>query len=641
MRLIIFIGFCFFFGVWGQDETVTNPSVEIQQGTVIGTLDHGVYEFHGIPYADSTSGIHRFKAPLPAPTFEAPFVANRKGIKCIRALGVGYEGVEDCLVADVYTTTLDSTRRLPVMVWIKGREFDRVYEHELSFKNFLEQDVIIVSLNFRESIFGFLCLGTEVAPGNAGLKDIIAGLHWVQENIENFGGDPDSVTLFGHGSGAAAVDLVSLSPMSEGLIHRVIAQSGSAIAPWAVTRDNLEYAIQVAEALGHTVSDINTLSEVFTKTSVAALTAVINELELFDNSLAFAPCVEKQTLVSSIPFMTTSPYQVLNDGEFLQIPIMTGYVDKEGTIRAEEAIEDNWLEKMDESFEAFLQPDLEFENEEDENRIADNIKQYYFGSDGIDMDEYFMYHGDTMIKVSAIREAQLRAASSTSPVYLYQFSYKGTLGDPFVGPVEVDGAAHSEELAYLFHETTEQESSQIDLTVSDILIERWTNFAKTGNPTSLTSQVTWNPFTSENNNFLHILNDDSQQSSTFEVEMQNPHAVTVAFWNSIYQGHFKDAEGLFDLNERQEDDVIVVDSNENTEDGEENPEGSGENPEGSDEYTEGSNENTDSNEDIDAVDTDDNDDGEPDSASTAVAYTFSFIAAFALLNQFHITRISS
>lgn len=176
---------------------------------------------------------------------------------------------------------------------------------------------------------------------------------------------------------------------------------------------------------------------------------------------------------------------------------------------------------------------------------------------------------------------------------------------------------------------------------SDILIERWTNFAKTGNPTSVTSQVTWNPFTSENNNYLHIVNDDSQQSSTFEVEMQNPHAVTVAFWNSIYRGHFKDAEGQFDLNERQEPDIIIVDSNENTEDGEENPEGSGENPEGSDENTEGSEENTDSNEDIDAVDTDDKDDGEPDSASTAVAYTFSFIVAFALLNQFHMTKISS
>nr|WCB90357.1 carboxylesterase 25 [Grapholita molesta] len=641
MRPIIFIGFSLFFGVLGQNEPGTNPSVDIQQGTVIGTLNDGIYEFHGIPYADSTSGTHRFKAPLPAPTFEEPFVADRKDIKCVRALGVGYEGVEDCLVANVYTTTLDSTRRLPVMVWIKGREFDRVYEHELSFKNFLDQDVIIVSLNFRESIFGFLCLGTEVAPGNAGLKDIIAGLRWVQENIVSFGGDPDSVTIFGHGSGAAAVDLVSLSPMSEGLIHRVITQSGSAIAPWAVTRDNLEYAIQVAEALGHTVSDINTLSEVYTKTSIAALTAVINELQLYDNSLAFAPCLEKATLVSSLPFMTRSPYQVLNDGEFSQIPIMTGFVDKEGTIRAEEAIEHSWLEKMDESFEAFLQPDLEFENEEDEARIADNIKQYYFGDDGIDMDEYLTYHGDTMIKVSAIREAQLRAAKSTSPVYLYQFSYKGTLGDPFVGPIDVDGAAHSEELAYLFHDVAEENSSQTDLTVSDILIERWTNFAKTGNPTAVSSQVSWNPFTLENTNFLHILNGEIQQRSSLEVEMQDPHLVTVAFWNSIYQGHFKDAEGLFDLNERQENDIIVVEDDESTGTSEESSEDGDENPDGSEENTDSNEENTEGSGEIDPVDPDNGDDGEPDSASTAVAYTFSVIAAFALLNQFHITTISS
>ncbi|KAI8438159.1 hypothetical protein MSG28_010781, partial [Choristoneura fumiferana] len=569
---------------WTQGAVV-DSSVVINQGTVVGTLNDGIYEFHGVPYADSTSGINRFKAPLPAPNFQEPFIANRKDIKCVRALGVGYEGVEDCLVANIYTPTLDSTRRLPVMVWIKGREFDRVYEHELSFKNFLDKDVIIVSLNFRESIFGFLCLGTDVAPGNAGLKDIIHGLRWVQENIANFGGNPESVTLFGHGSGAAAVDLVTLSPLSTNLVHRAITQSGTAIAPWAVTRDNLEYAIQVAEALGHTVNDINTLSNVYTRTSVAALMGIINELKLTDNSLAFAPCVEKDTLLNSEPFMTKSPYQTLNDREFAHVPFLTGFVDKEGTIRAEEAIEDDWLEKMNEAFETFLQPDLEFENEADEARIAETIKQFYFNNNPVStttLNEYLSYHGDTMIKVSAVREAQMRAAISTAPVYLYQFSYKGALGEPFVGPLEVDGAAHSEELAYLFHEADEAQTLLQDLTISDILIERWTNFAKTGN-------------------YLHIINnDDTAATSTFEVGMQNPHPVTMTFWNSIYDGHFKDAEGDFDLNNRLEDDldIIVVDSNED-EDDDDDDDGEA------------------SEEEDDVVTT-----PAPDSASTAVGYTF-------------------
>lgn len=366
------------------------------------------------------------------------------------------------------------------MVWIKGREFDKAYHH-FSFRNIVEKDVVIVTLNFRESILGFLCIGTETAPGNAGLKDIIAGLRWVQENIAQFGGDPNNVSLFGHGSGAAAVDLVTVSPMATGLVHKAIAQSGTAIAPWAVTRDNLEYAIEVAEKLGHIVSNVEELSQLFTRTSVAALMAVINELELTDNSLAFAPCVERE-LENVEPFLTKSPYQTIIEDEFLKIPFMTGYVDKEGTIRAEEATQAGWLEKMDTSFTDFIQPDLEFENDIEEDKIAQEIRTFYFGDETIDTsmtNNYLQYHGDTMILVSAIREARLRAANSAI-VYLYQFSYRGSLGESFTGPLEVSSAAHSEELAYMLYEDPSTETSALDLSIGDILLERWTNFAKNG-----------------------------------------------------------------------------------------------------------------------------------------------------------------
>lgn len=409
-------------------------------------------------------------------------MANRRDIKCVRALGVGYEGTEDCLVADVYTPTLINTTRLPVMVWIKGKEFDKIYEHELSFKNFMDNNVIIVSLNYRESILGFLCLGNEAAPGNAGLKDIVAGLRWVKQNIGQFGGDPDNISLFGHGSGAAAVDLVSLSPFADGLINKVIAQSGTAMSPWAVTRDNLKYAVDVAEALGHTINTIHDLTDAFKRTSIAALMAVINELDLTDNSLAFAPCVEREDIENVEPFLTKSPYTILTEGSYSRIPFMTGFVDYEGTIRAEEAFEDDWLEKMEESFDDFVQPDLKLENDENGLETIQNIRSFYFRDNIINetqIKNFLSYHGDTMILVSAIREASLRAASD-SPVYLYQFSYKGLLGDPFVGPIEVNSAAHSEELAYLFYHESESETSIMDLAVRDILVERWTNFARTG-----------------------------------------------------------------------------------------------------------------------------------------------------------------
>lgn len=404
-------------------------------------------------------------------------------MKCVRALGAGYEGTEDCLVANVFTPTLNNTSQLSVMVWVKGKEFDKMNDMDQSFENFVHKNVVVVSLNYRESILGFLCLGTEIAPGNAGLKDIVAGLRWVRENIAQFGGNPDDVTLIGHGSGAAAVDLITLSPMASGLVNKAIAQSGSALSPWAVSRDNLEYAIQVAEALGHRITNIDDLSEIFERTSVAALMGVINDLDLTDNSLAFAPCVERINLTTVVPFLSKTPYEIIQSGDFIQIPLIMGYVDNEGTIRSQEAVEDDWLVRMDQSFDEFLQPDLKFENQTQEAQIAERIRTRYFENDPIDLDHaenYITYHGDTMILVSTIREVRMRVTASNSPVYLYQFSYKGILGESLMGPLAVSSAAHSEELAYMLFDSTNNEIHYRDMVIGDILIERWTSFAMTG-----------------------------------------------------------------------------------------------------------------------------------------------------------------
>ncbi|KAM3967607.1 alpha-esterase 3 [Aphomia sociella] len=624
-----------------------DPVVTIKQGNVVGNyvVDGKYFEFHGIPYADSTSGSHRFKAPSPAPNFQETFVANRRDVKCVRALGVGYEGTEDCLVVNVFTPSLENDRNLPVMVWVKGKEFDKVYEHELSFQNFMAEDVVVVSLNYRESILGFLCLGTEIAPGNAGLKDITAGLQWVKDNIAQFGGNPEDVTLFGHGSGGAAVDLVTLSPMTKGLVHKAIAQSGNAFAPWAVTRDNLEYAIIVAEALGHTVENIETLSEVFTRTSVAALMAVINELDLTDNSLAFAPCIEKEDLEGGDPFLVKSPYKIITEEDYMQIPFMTGFVDHEGTIRSEELIESDWLEKMETSFSNFIQTDLTFKSSEEKTQVIDEIKNFYFESEsGMDIESYLNYHGDTMILVSTIREARLRALTSSTPVYLYQFSYKGTLGQSFVGPLTdfIDSAAHSEELAYLFYDKLEEQvAAEMDLTIGDVLVERWTNFAKSGVPESRISNILWEPFTMEEKKYLRILDIDeisSNAETTLEIPLTNPHAETMTLWDEIYDEHFLDATGRWILSERNEEDED--DDNENN-----GEDGDGDDNEDNDDDGDGD-ENEDNGEDIDGNNNDNNeneadedDDDENDSASTAVGYTFSIITIFVILNKFHLSQV--
>ncbi|KAL4713899.1 hypothetical protein ACJJTC_015553 [Scirpophaga incertulas] len=612
-----------------------NPTVTIKSGKVIGSqaLDGEYYEFLGIPYADTTSGSHRFKAPLPPPSFIEPFVANRRDIKCVRALGVGYEGTEDCLVANVFTPMPKSSKKLPVMVWIKGKVFDKNSEKTYSFKNFVENEVVVVTLNFRESILGFLCLGNEVAPGNAGLKDIMAGLQWIQENIAEFGGDPDDVTLFGHGTGASAVDLITISAEAKGLIHKAIAQSGTAFAPWAVSRNNLYHAVQVALALGHTITNVEDLSEIFSRASVPTLMAAINELKLTDNSLAFSPCIERENLDRGKPFLTKTPFKIISDGEYLKIPFLTGFVDKEGIIKSEKATDTDWLKHMDNNFSDFLQADLTFENNEDEKHISESIKSFYFDTNSINeesVDQFIKYTGDTMIIVSTIREARMRSSSSSSsPVYLYQFSYKGTLSEISIDSIPVESAAHGDELSYLFPDvpliSDESEVSETDLTISDILTERWTNFAKYGSPTSDTSNVKWNPFTIENPQYIRIINGDemsepNKREEIFELDLVHPHSDTMSFWNGIYEEHFLDARSSWVLDDRDDD------NDGNGEDEDENGDKDEEENVSTEPFI-----STTGN----PTETTTTDDDEPDSASTAVGYTFAIIALFAVLDKFH------
>ncbi|CAK1544470.1 unnamed protein product [Leptosia nina] len=323
-------------------QNLRDPRVSIAQGTVIGSYNT-FYEFYGIPYGDTTSGTNRFKAPKPAPLFDSPFKANRKDISCLRPMRNGYKGVEDCLSLNIVTPKLNSTLRLNVLVWIKDKEFDP-HEPELSYyKHFVEKDVIVVTPNFRESLLGFLCLGTSSAPGNAGLKDIIAALKWIKLNIAAFGGDPENVTVFGHGSGAAMVDLLTLSNMSKGLFQKAIFQSKNDVESWAVTRDNSKYAIVIAKALGHTVEDLEALSHIFTRISAPVLMAVVHELELTENSLAFAPCMERYLDSRDVePFILKSPFE--NVGEKIDIPFMTGFIngDRIKNNTNEKIVTNNW-----------------------------------------------------------------------------------------------------------------------------------------------------------------------------------------------------------------------------------------------------------------------------------------------------------
>ena len=228
------------------------PIVEISTGKLRGDSTGGIYSFKGIPYGASTAGRNRFmppEPPRPWPGVREAFayagrawqLPNRPKRRAVLETLLGpadtsQEG-EDCLTLNVWTPGISDGAKRPVMVWLHGGAFgygsgNRAVTDGGNLAR--RGDVVVVSVNHRLNIFGFLHLadmgGSVWAhSGNAGMLDIVAALHWVRDDIAAFGGDPDNVTIFGESGGGGKVSVLLAMPAAHGLFHRAIIQSGAAI----------------------------------------------------------------------------------------------------------------------------------------------------------------------------------------------------------------------------------------------------------------------------------------------------------------------------------------------------------------------------------------------------------------------------
>ena len=195
------------------------------------------YVFNGIPYAKPPVKKLRWQRPVIISAsndtcWKGTYKAYQKNIKCLQGVNVG---TEDCLYLHVYTPLLDRSANLPVFVYIHGGYLMDGYSDEKGYtpdEHFaIEMNVVAVSINYRLNAFGFLTLkelwreGTSYA--NFGLWDQIVALRWIQNNIKNFGGNPNSVTICGQSSGGTSIFGLLVSPLAEGLFHRAIPVSGS------------------------------------------------------------------------------------------------------------------------------------------------------------------------------------------------------------------------------------------------------------------------------------------------------------------------------------------------------------------------------------------------------------------------------
>ena len=228
-----------------------------------------VSKFLGVPFAAPPIGRLRLKAPEPPQEWKPKvrpakqhgnvcWQANYK-VQMIKYFAPNFSFSEDCLYLDVYSPNVSAS--LPVMVYIHGGSYELGTAVLFPSDILALHGVVIVVIQYRLGPFGFLTTGDSAAPGNFGMLDQVEALKWVKKNIEHFGGDPNEVTIFGGSAGATSVTLHLLSPLSQGLFHQAIAESGVDLSPFAVQpiSSGLRFAKDLAKKLDCGTDDHSTM----------------------------------------------------------------------------------------------------------------------------------------------------------------------------------------------------------------------------------------------------------------------------------------------------------------------------------------------------------------------------------------------
>ena len=250
MRIILVVLLGFLVACAEQDvdrihEIPLSTEIETTNGKVVGNArQEGLLEFLGIPYASAPVGELRWQSPQPIVDWKGKLDATKAGLPCVQpaTLSEFYaraysETSEDCLTLNVWSRATASSDKLPVMVWIHGGALVMVSGSDYDGAALTSKGVVVVTVNYRLGPFGFFAhpeLSSESVDGvsgNQGFRDQIAALEWVRDNIENFGGDPENVTIFGESAGSWSVSVMQASPLARGLFHKVIGQSGARFIP--------------------------------------------------------------------------------------------------------------------------------------------------------------------------------------------------------------------------------------------------------------------------------------------------------------------------------------------------------------------------------------------------------------------------
>jgi para-nitrobenzyl esterase len=459
--------------MFGVGSLGAQVQVRTEVGVVAGmkSADGKVGIFKGIPFAAPPIGDLRWKEPQPVARWQGVRKATEFGARCMQARI--FEDMvfrdsgpsEDCLYLNVWTPGTSAKTKLPVMVWIYGGGFQAgaTSEPRQDGEHLAHKGVVVVSMNYRLGIFGFFShpgLTTESAhhaSGNYGLMDQAAALKWVHDNIAAFGGDPNNVTILGESAGSFAVSALMASPLSKGLIHAAIGESGAffgkTLGPKSLAESEKRDAV-FAESLG--LKSIGQLRALSAQRILDASTR--------GNKSLFEPSVDGY-------FMPSRAYDIYARGDQAHIPLMAGWNRDEGSYQGFFATE----RASKENYDAKIR--LRF------GEVApEALKLFPGGSDEEMKSSAGLLGTADFTAFGTWKWIEMQLQTGEAPVYRYEFDQVPPPSEKH--EAEAGLAYHSAEIEYVFGTLDWKKISwqPEDYKLSDQMGTYWTNFAKTGNP---------------------------------------------------------------------------------------------------------------------------------------------------------------
>ena len=412
-------------------------TVKTKYGIIQGVVENGYTIFKGIPYAKPPIRELRFKSPKEPEGWNGVYYADTFPPACMQTpppeddfyykeFNSPVNFSEDSLYLNVWTPAKSAANMLPVAVWLYGGALLSGYcaEKEFDGTEYAKRGVILVTVNYRLGLFGFMChpwLAEENNGhcGNYGVLDQLAALKWVKENIKAFGGDPDNVTLFGQSSGSLTSQTLMLSPLSKGLFNKCILQSGAGYDNGFCKNRKQEEYYDIGERAVE-LSGVKSLAEL-REIPADRLLEISNELIGYacslDKGLGYEPVIDNYLLVGD------SEHN-LKFGKFPDIPIILGSTANDICTPEDKTIP---------------------------------------------MEESLLHNG-------CINWCKHQIELGYTPSYVYWFNHRL--------PGDASGAFHSSELWYMFGTLDRcwRPFTDKDRHLSEKMLDYWCNFIKTGDP---------------------------------------------------------------------------------------------------------------------------------------------------------------